>query len=479
MLIGPVSIGTIDQWKVGPGSVVSWHPSEASKAKAAEAPVSPSPAGYMQANHIRGYRNYRDQGLDYSRLMIAGYDVPGQCDLRTMTYVVNAHVRRHDTYRSWFELQGDEVIRHKLDSSVQIKMVPTKHGEMTKDEFKDLLLATAPPTQWDCFSFGVVQCKDHFTFYMSSDHVHMDAQFMGVALMEFSLMYQALIGGNPPLKLPATSTFENFCIRQREYCESLTVESPEVRAWTDFAEKNVETAGASFPTFPLPLGIGEGGAPCAGELQTFDLMDGEQTHNFELACAEAGARFIGGVFGALAVTENELCGTETYVGLTPTDTRRPEELMTLGWFTGLVPLTVPVAGVTFADAARAAQKSFDAGREAAGVPFDRILELAPHLPKPRAGFPQVNYFDIGLPPLSAFLTSDLSSANIGMYFDGRLSNPLCFWVVRLQQKTMVTVLYPGNPIARESIETYAKALRAVFVRVADGRKSPLGDLAKA
>ena len=37
----------------------------------------------------------------------------------------------------------------------------------------------------------------------------------------------------------------------------------------------------------------------------------------------------------------------------------------------------------------------------------------------------------------------LNGANIGLYFDGRLSNPLCFWVVRLQHKTMVTVLYPG------------------------------------
>lgn len=465
MLIGPVSIGTIDQWTVGEGSVVSWHPSASARAKAAAAPVSPVPPGYMQAQHIRGYKEYAAKGLDYSRLMVAAYDAPGQCDLRAMNYVVNAHARRHDTYRSWFEYTDDgEILRHTMDSSDGIKFVPTKHGVMGHKEFRDLIRATGSPVEWDCFSFGIVQFDDHFTFYMSVDHVHMDAQFMGVALMEFNLMYATLIGGNPPLKLPEPGSYEDFVVRQREYTSKLTLESPEIRAWTDFAAEN----GGSFPDFPLPLG--QAGDPCSGELVTFELMDEEQTNRFELACTEAGARFIGGVFASLGIAENELCGAPTYHGLTPTDTRQLSELMTLGWFTGLVPLTVPVDGLSFAEVARNAQKSFDAGRDPAQVPFDRVLELAPFLDKPKPYFPQVNYFDVGLPPLSAFLTSDLDGANIGLYFDGRLSNPLCFWVVRLQHKTMVTVLYPGNPTARESIEKYVAAVRSVFVRVAEGRE---------
>jgi hypothetical protein len=145
--------------------------------------------------------------------------------------------------------------------------------------------------------------------------------------------------------------------------------------------------------------------------------------------------------------------------------------MTLGWFTGLIPLSVPVAGASFAEVARAAQKSFDAGRDVARVPFDRVVELAsPAVTRPRAGFPQVNYFDVGLPPLSAFLTSGMGEgANIGLYFDGRLSNPLCFWVVRLQDRTMVTVLYPGNPVARQSIETYMGVVKSVFQRASEDK----------
>ena len=59
-----------------PGSVVSWEPVGRALAKAAQAPVSPVPVGYMQAQHIRGYWEHAAKGLDYSRLMIVGLRPP-------------------------------------------------------------------------------------------------------------------------------------------------------------------------------------------------------------------------------------------------------------------------------------------------------------------------------------------------------------------------------------------------------------------
>ena len=40
--------------------------------------------------------------------------------------------------------------------------------------------STPDPLQWDCFRFGVIQGEDHFTFYVSIDHLHVDGQFVGV-----------------------------------------------------------------------------------------------------------------------------------------------------------------------------------------------------------------------------------------------------------------------------------------------------------
>ncbi len=45
--------------------------------------------------------------------MIVGCSMAGRCDIRAMTYVINAHLRRHDTYRSWFEYtDADQIVRH-------------------------------------------------------------------------------------------------------------------------------------------------------------------------------------------------------------------------------------------------------------------------------------------------------------------------------------------------------------------------------
>ena len=61
---------------------------------------------------------------------------------------------------------------------------------------------TPDPLQWDCFRFGIIQGPDSFTYYASIDHVHVDAMVVGVTLIEFYLMYTALVAGNPPIALP-------------------------------------------------------------------------------------------------------------------------------------------------------------------------------------------------------------------------------------------------------------------------------------
>ena len=134
MRVGPLTVGTLFDWEPSPGNTVSWHPTPAALEKVSAAPVSSVPVSYMQAQHIRGYVEQQEKGLDYSRLMIISSDQPGQCDVRAVNYVVNAHLRRHDTYRSWFEYTDDDrIIRRTLRDAADIEFVPVKHGELTLD----------------------------------------------------------------------------------------------------------------------------------------------------------------------------------------------------------------------------------------------------------------------------------------------------------------------------------------------------------
>jgi hypothetical protein len=145
--------------------------------------------------------------------------------------------------------------------------------------------------------------------------------------------------------------------------------------------------------------------------------------------------------------------------------------MTSGWFTGLVPITVPVVATFFDDAARAAQTSFDSGIDLASVPFDRVLELAPpelRLRRPQPGNFVMSFLDACIAPLSTVASSEL---NFRIYDEGRVSHQVSMWVNRLWQETTVTVLFPNNPVARESIARYIAAMKSVYVRVADGWRS--------
>jgi hypothetical protein len=463
--IGKITIGALDDWTPPPGVVISWHPTAAAQEKVGQAPASSVPVSYMQGQHLRNYHERTAAGLDFSRQIIAICEVPGQCDVSAMNDAVNGYLRRHDTFRSWFERTGNgEFIRHTASDPADIEFTPIDHGEMTVDEIRAHVVAIPNPLEWGCFIFGIVQSESRFTFFAAVDHVHGDATLIGTTMLEANGMYAALSGGGEPLALPDAGSFDDFCARERQYASTLTVDSPQVRTWIDFAENN----NGGFPEFPLPLG--NPSEPSDSDMVSELLMDAEQTERFESACTAVGARFIGGLFACLALVEHEFTGALTYYGLTPRDSRTAgDNFMTQGWFTGLIPITVPIAAASFGDAAWAAQCSFDSGLDMAKVPYYRVLELAPWLSWPQPNFPVSNFLHGGAAPLNTVLAAaDLGYANnIGIYSDGRYSYQLTVYIFRYGEGTVMAIMYPDNPVAQKSVVRYLEAMKSVCVRVAD------------
>jgi mycolipenoyl-CoA---2-(long-chain-fatty acyl)-trehalose mycolipenoyltransferase / long-chain-acyl-CoA---trehalose acyltransferase len=461
--LGNVTLASINDWDRGPGSVVSWHPSPGALAKARQAPISSVPPSHQQARHIHNFCEHAPRGFDMSRLCIMAWDIVGRCDIRAMTFAINAHLRRHDTYRSWFECNdAKHIVRHTIREPADIEFVPTRHDEIPSADWRDHVLATPDPLHWDCFRFWIIQRSDHFTFCACIDHLHVDAMFTSVVFAEFHMMYAHLMDGKGPIPLPDPGSYDDYCVRQREFTSALTSESPEVRAWIQFFENN----GGTLPDCPVSLGDGSGS--CG--LMAVPLLDERQTAEFENICMAAGARFSGGVFACAALAEYELTGAETYYGIIATDTRStPADFMTTGWFTGFVPITVPITGSSFGDTARDAQESFDSAKELGRVPWGRVLELVPWLRMPQGRVPLLFYLDAGIPPLSAFVSSQLDGLNARAYHDGRVPTRFDIRVNRFEKETHAVVLFPNNPVARESVIRYLAALKSVYVRVAEDR----------
>ncbi len=108
----------------------------------------------MQAQHIRGYCEQR-QG---TRLLAAdGRQLPaaGQCDIRAANYVINAHLRRHDTYHQLVPMQRQRTNNPAYDpgstptsSSYQFIMVSSRCPQI-----REIVQNTPDPLQWGCFQF--------------------------------------------------------------------------------------------------------------------------------------------------------------------------------------------------------------------------------------------------------------------------------------------------------------------------------------
>ena len=66
--------------------------------------------------------------------------------------------------------------------------MPFSYGEMGAEDIREHALTSTPDTlDWDCFTFGIIQKPDHFTFYASVDHLHIDGMSAGVIFLDIHL----------------------------------------------------------------------------------------------------------------------------------------------------------------------------------------------------------------------------------------------------------------------------------------------------
>jgi mycolipenoyl-CoA---2-(long-chain-fatty acyl)-trehalose mycolipenoyltransferase / long-chain-acyl-CoA---trehalose acyltransferase len=456
-----VALGPIHSWRPAPGTVTTWTASSAARESAGRASRSTLPPSFQQVQHLGGAFYGKALGRQLPRLMVVAWDIPGACDIAMMTRAINTHLRRHDTYHSTFEFENGNIFRRTIDDPQEIEFVPASFGSMDQEQIRTHALAvTADTLEWDCFSFGIIQSADHFTFYASVDHLHIDGMSAGLIFVDIHLMYQNLSQGQP-VTLPEVGGYRDYTARQRDKVAGMTLSSPEIKDWIAFAQ----STGGEWPSFPLELG--DTWASNKGDFVTVELLNEDDTEAFDTACREAGARFSGGVLACAALAEHQLSGNTTYHGFTPSDTRSADiDTMSVGWFASLFPVTVPIGDGEFAEIARAAQKSFNAGKYLAYVPFERVLELAP-----------VDQLGIKLPTRPGMMVSFLDfrkipvaelweQTNYGIYGDNLSHGGINMWVNRHAGRTTVTISFPDNPVARKSVHRYIAALSKAFADVA-------------
>ncbi len=112
----------------------------------------------------------------------------------------------------------------------------------------------------------------------------------------------------------------------------------------------------------------------------------------------------------------------------------------------------------------------------AGVPIERVLDLAAELPliRPAAtGGVMLSYSDMSRPPFSRRVLHDWHQTDGRIYFNQGMAAQVAIWLFKTGRGLTLTAAYPDNATAAASMRRYAETFRTMCRRVA-GQPLPAG-----
>ncbi|GGB25398.1 hypothetical protein GCM10011492_14330 [Flexivirga endophytica] len=316
------------------------------------------------------------------------------------------------------------------------------------DTWPHLVAATIVPTNQDD--------GPRFLLAFAADHSVMDAYSQLIAVSELDQLYAAALGGEQLVTEPAPS-YVDFSVAERTRAAVADHGHETTRRW----ERFLDPEEPRFPAFPLPNDAAR------------DLTLPQRSISRWLAPAEVSdtihehARSLGhgmqsAVLVALATAMQHATGTDEALRLVmPMHTRTPEYTTSMGWFVGISPLVLDLAGVT--DLGQQLDRAESASahvRADAQIPFASIADLLGIASAPRF---VVSYVDVRhLPGAAQFDAARARALRSIRYSD----DEFYFWVVRARGGLNVSVRHPNNPTATLSVERYLSEFTTVLRQLA-------------
>ena len=446
-------------WSGPPALLTVWRPSDLSLKAAQMAPVSPVPPSYEQAQHLRAFRECKTQNEEMARLLIVVWEENGSCDVLAMTRVITEHLRRHDTYHSWFEERGNTLVRHVLTDPSIIEMEPVTLGQVNEQEWRKAAAAIPAPFEWGCFGFGILQRENGFTCFASIDQINADVSIIGLMMAELHIRYHALIEHKSLPLQPSPGSYLNYCTNQNQRIARIELDDPDASDWIKFLNRN----NGRMPSFVLPLGLSED--RCLTESIEMDILDDIGLSAFDSMCHAHGARMIGGLLACAALAERELVSNGRYSVVTPMSTRKsPQAFRTAGWCMGVIPIDFDLNNHSFSELIATAQHVFDERLHLANLPIERVLELASGLETIRpvaTGGIMLSYNDMRRPPFSPTLEHIWRQTAGRIHISEGMGAQVAIWFFRSEDGLTLAAAYPANETARNSMQRYVEAIKAI------------------
>lgn len=448
-----------------PGFVVAWEPSANFLRSLRQLPSVIQPCSYQQEQHLLHYKSLKRQQLDKERLLVVTWDMPGHCKLDRMSMAINRHLQRHDTYHAWHHLDENDAQGKtcRLIEALKIQLNPTHLGWMECSEWIHRLLRTPGSDEWNCFQFGIIQRENEFTFFVCMDHLYADGRILSIIYSEIRADYQSLASDNKPKTFRPTSSYLDYCQRQRRESSRLTLENPDIQHWLHFLRSN----GGQLPRWPLELQ--DAAETWHSNITTLSVLNTAETENFVRNCRSNGVHFLIGMLSSFAVAENILTGRNEVHLVTPVSNRTTRtELRTMGWFTGLVPVSISGFELGMETVMQRAYQSFASRRHLASIPIERLVELT-------SGLSEIHWPSSGGFMFSCgLLTSDklmgsFYASNGCFYMNESRSGGIALWITKSCQGVSASISHPASPEAKDTVRRFMETFTNICKGVSMGK----------
>ncbi|MFI9503129.1 condensation domain-containing protein [Nocardia sp. NPDC052566] len=462
-----------EDWLPKPGALVEFTATDATLDAAAAATPSEIPPTFIQESHIRRWAERRHGDNPLASELSLCFTVAEPLDRTALRQAFTTFLRRHDTLRSWFDLDesgGGFALTRYLVGADDVELTTTETGVFASgEELRDTLVekyrAAADPTRWPAFVCGAIDHgADGFTLLYNTDHAFSDGLSLVTAIFELHGLYTAYAADQEPPLLPVGSYVE-FARTERA---AVAAGSPELDRMAELLAANADRVR------PLPIDLGLAPGTVAESRGTkLDLLDAAECEAFAEASRAAGGGFSAGLFAAIALAEHELTGRTHYLGLNVVGTRNePQYQLAQGWFINLLPIAFDFeAGQPFTDLVSRASGALDAVKPLGNVPIHAALQRAAGItgsPLPvTTDWPWVSYMDVRAISGAAL---ELALPNVsginGLGSRSKIGQTSPVWFSRELDRLHVTVMYPDTEAAHTSATDYLERVRTTLRTVA-------------
>jgi hypothetical protein len=390
---------------------------------------------------------------------VATFELDEAVDVEALGAALQEFVRRHDTLRSRFTVDGDQ-IRHTVVPAADIALVPVEQGSFDSSatlraHLKARFDASCDPWDWPAYLFTAVARPGSTTIMLAFDHLYVDGYAYALAVYEIQELYEAERTGRAAELLPPLSYLAH-CRRERHEPADQAALDTAVGLWRDLGE----ATGNVLPRFPVDMGVAEGTA-APHVMEDLDLVDATTVAAFEEWCGRNGGTIFSGLLAVAAKAAYDIGGQRWYRTILSWQTRASEHGSAFGWYVNGLPFSLD-AGETaeLGVLVKTARENARIARQAAEVPMQRVAERLRSLDFDGGSW--FSYLDFRRLPNSA--AHDRSKAAI--LLNSTVGDDGDIWLNRTWTELYVHVRHPDNAVARANMRAFVESMRRSIVQAA-------------